>query len=186
MLVEWVEDKAKQIVRSAATRRFAAPLALTVFLWVVAMNTLDLLPVDLLPWIFSTTGLGAEHGDVISFHRILPTAGFNVAMGMSLGVLLLTLYYGIKIKKPAGFAKGLLTTPFTASGIAIIFFAPFNILLNLIEYAAKTVSLGMRLFGNMIAGELLFMLTALVAGGWTGFSYGNLGLVIGRVRGGSA
>src|SRR5690625_7857243 len=102
------------------------------------MNTLDLLAVDLLPWVFSTTGLGAEHGDVLYFHRILPTADLNVAMGMSLGVLLLTLYYGIKIKKPTGFAKGLLTTPFTASGIALIFLAPFNILLNLIEYAARS------------------------------------------------
>jgi len=186
MLVEWVEDQAKQIVPSATTRRFAAPLALTVFLWVVAMNTLDLLPVDLLPWVFSTTGLGAEHGDVLYFHRILPTADLNVAMGMSLGVLLLTLYYGIKIKKPAGFAKGLLTTPFTASGIAIIFLAPFNILLNLIEYAAKTVSLGMRLFGNMFAGELVFMLIALLGGAWTGFSAANLGLGIGHILAGSA
>lgn len=186
MLVEWVEDQAKQIVPSAETRRFAAPLALTVFLWVVAMNTLDLLPVDLLPWVFSVTGLGAEHGDVLYFHRILPTADLNIAMGMSLGVLLLTLYYGIKIKKPSGFAKGLLTAPFTASGIAIVFLAPFNILLNLIEYAAKTVSLGMRLFGNMFAGELVFMLIALLGGAWTGFSGANLGLGLGHILAGSA
>ncbi|HLS21276.1 MAG TPA: F0F1 ATP synthase subunit A [Paenalcaligenes sp.] len=186
MLVEWVEDQAKQIVPSAETRRFAAPLALTVFLWVVAMNALDLLPVDLLPWVFATTGLGAEHGDVLYFHRILPTADLNIAMGMSVGVLLLTLYYGLKIQKPFGFAKGLLTTPFTAKGIAAVILAPFNILLNLIEYAAKTVSLGMRLFGNMFAGELVFMLIALLGGAWTGFSGANLGLGVGHILAGAA
>jgi len=186
VLVEWVEDQAKQIVPSTETRRFAAPLALTVFLWVVAMNVLDLLPVDLLPWLFSTTGLGAEKGDVLYYHRILPTADLNIAMGMSIGVLLLTLYYGVKVKNPFGFIKGLFTTPFTVSGIAIIFLAPFNVLLNLIEYAAKTVSLGMRLFGNMFAGELVFMLIALLGGAWTGFNGANLGLGIGHILAGSA
>src|SRR5690606_35179679 len=162
MLVDWVEDQAKSIVNNADSRRFVAPLALTVFLWILLMNVLDLVPVDLLGWIFIQVGLAAEAGDPLYYHRILPTADLNVPMGMSLGVLLLTLYYGIKIKKPGGFVKELFSAPFTFGGIAGILLTPFNILLNLIEYGAKTVSLGMRLFGNMFAGELVFMLIALL------------------------
>ncbi|GAA5090068.1 MAG: F0F1 ATP synthase subunit A [Alcaligenaceae bacterium] len=185
ILVGWVEDQAKSIVPSEESRRFVAPLALTVFLWIVLMNVLDLLPVDLLPWTFAVTGLGAEAGDPLYYHRILPTADLNVPMGMSLGVLLLTLYYGIKIKKPGGFVKELFTAPFTFGGIAGVLLSPFNILLNLIEYGAKTVSLGMRLFGNMFAGELVFMLIALLGGAWTGFNGASLGLGIGHVLAGS-
>src|SRR3546814_7226438 len=91
-------------------------------------------------------------------------------MGMSLGVLLLMFYYGIKIKHPGGFVKELFTAPFHAPGIAGLFLAPFNFLLNCIEYAAKSGSLGMRLLGNMFAGELIFMLIALLGGEWTGFN----------------
>jgi F-type H+-transporting ATPase subunit a len=106
-------------------------------------------------------------------------------MGMSLGVLVLTLYYGIKVKKPYGFVKGLLTSPFHAHGFLGLLLVPFNILLNLMEYAAKTVSLGMRLFGNMFAGELLFMLIALLGGAWTGFNAVSMGLGIGQIFAGS-
>ncbi|MCQ9617531.1 F0F1 ATP synthase subunit A [Paenalcaligenes niemegkensis] len=185
MLVDWVEDQAKSIVNNAESRRFVAPLALTVFLWIILMNVLDLLPVDFLGWVFIQTGLGAEHGDPLYYHRILPTADLNVPMGMSLGVLLLTLYYGIKIKKPGGFVKELFTAPFSFGGIAGILLSPFNFLLNIIEYGAKTVSLGMRLFGNMFAGELVFMLIALLGGAWTGFNGASIGLGIGHVLAGS-
>ena len=185
MLVGWVDDQAKSIVNNAESRQFVAPLAITVFIWVVLMNVLDLLPVDLMPWTLAVTGLGAEHGDPLYYHRILPTADLNVPMGMSLGVLLLTLFYGIKIKKPSGFVKELFTAPFTFGGIAGVVLAPFNVLLNLIEYGAKTVSLGMRLFGNMFAGELVFMLIALLGGAWTGFNGASIGLGIGHVLAGS-
>src|SRR3546814_18575996 len=87
------------------------------------MNVLDLIPVDFLAWVFKLTGLGAEHGDVLYYHRILPTADLNVPMGMSLGVLLLMFYYGIKIKHPSGFVKELFTAPFNAPGIAGLFLA---------------------------------------------------------------
>lgn len=167
MIVDMVDDQAKSIVTNAKSRLFVAPLALTVFLWIILMNALDLLPVDLLPSIWRMTGLGAEHGDPLYYHRILPTADLNVPMGMSLGVLLLMFYYGIKIKHPGGFVKELFTAPFHAHGLASLVLAPFNLLLNLIEYAAKSVSLGMRLFGNMFAGELIFMLIALLGGAWT-------------------
>lgn len=185
MLVDWVEDQAKSIVPNAESRKFVSPLALTVFLWIIMMNVLDLLPVDGLGWIFIQTGLAAEHGDPLYYHRILPTADLNVPMGMSMGMLLLMFYYGIKIKHPGGFVKELFTAPFTATGLMAVVLAPFNFLLNCIEYAAKSVSLGMRLFGNMFAGELVFMLIALLGGAWTGFNGASLGLGIGHILAGS-
>ncbi len=185
MLVDMVEEQAKSIVPSEISRRFVSPLALTVFLWIILMNALDLVPVDFLAWIFRMTGLGAEHHDVLYYHRILPTADLNVPMGMALGVLLLMFYYGIKIKRPGGFVKELFTAPFHAHGIGALVLAPFNFLLNCIEYAAKSVSLGMRLFGNMFAGELIFMLIALLGGAWTGFNGASIGLGIGHVLAGS-
>ena len=185
MIVDMVEQQAKSIVPSEESRKFVTPLALTVFLWIVFMNALDLIPVDLLPWFFKTIGWGAEPGDPLYYHRILPTADLNVPMGMSLGVLLLMFYYGIKIKSPVGFVKELFTAPFHAHGFAALLLAPANFLLNLIEYGAKSVSLGMRLFGNMFAGELVFMLIALLGGAWSGFNAMSLGLGIGHVIAGS-
>jgi len=185
MLVDMVQDQAKSIIPSETTRRFVSPLALTVFMWIFLMNALDLVPVDLLPWLFKVTGVGAQAGDPLYHHRILPTADLNVPMGMSLGVLLLMFYYGIKIKHPGGFVKELFSAPFHAPGLGAIVLAPFNFLLNAIEYAAKSVSLGMRLFGNMFAGELIFMLIALLGGAWTGLSAAGIGLGIGHVIAGS-
>jgi len=185
MIVDMVEDQAKSIVPSAKSRLFVAPLALTVFLWIILMNALDLVPVDLLPWTFVTTGLGAEYGDPLYYHRILPTADLNVPMGMALGVLLLMFYYGIKIKSPGGFVKELFTAPFHAHGFMAILLAPANFALNLVEYGAKSVSLGMRLFGNMFAGELVFMLIALLGGAWTGFNGSSIAFGVGHVLAGS-
>jgi F-type H+-transporting ATPase subunit a len=156
MLVDMVEDQSKSIVNG--DRRFVAPLALLLFVWIVLMNSLDLIPVDLAKTVIKFVGLG----DVIHYHRILPTADLNATLGMSLGVLLLMFYYGIKIHKPGGFIAQLFTAPFHAHGFMAIVMAPVNLLLNIIEYLAKAVSLGMRLFGNMFAGELLFMLIALL------------------------
>lgn len=189
MLVDMVNDQAKSIVHNADSRKFVAPLALTVFVWIALMNSLDLLPVDLPSRLFSWLGLAGDehtHG-VLHYHRILPTADLNIPMGMSVGVLILMLYYGIKIKHPGGFVKELFLAPFHAENtIAKICLAPANFLLNLIEYAAKTVSLGMRLFGNMFAGELLFLLIALLGGAWTGFNATSIVLGIGHVVAGSA
>ncbi|AOB32947.1 ATP synthase subunit A [Bordetella sp. H567] len=184
-LVDMVEEQAKSIVPNEVSRRFVSPLALTVFLWIVLMNALDLIPVDLLGTILRWTGLGAHHGDPLYFHRILPTADLNVPMGMSLGVLLLMFYYGLKIKHPGGFVKDLIGAPFHAHGVWALLLMPFNLLLNIIEYAAKSVSLGMRLFGNMFAGELIFMLIALLGGAWTGFNGSSIGLGIGQLLAGS-
>lgn len=159
LVVEMVEDQSKSIVHG--DRRFIAPLALTVFVWIVLMNALDLLPVDMISSLVSL--LGMEH--LIPYHRIVPTADLNGPLGMSLGVLAVVIYYNIKIKGIGGWLHEWLAAPFG------IWMAPFNVLLNLIEYLARTVSLGMRLFGNMFAGELLFMLIALLGGMATAFGF---------------
>lgn len=164
MVVEMVEDQSKAIVHG--DRRFIAPLALTVFIWVTLMNSLDFLPVDMFSSLFKWIGLD----NVISHHRVVPTADLNGTMGIALGVLALMLYYSFKKKGFGGFIHELLAAPFG------IWLAPFNLLLNVIEFAAKTVSLGMRLFGNMYAGELLFLLIALL--GSTATMFGIVGHVI--------
>ncbi|UCE32474.1 MAG: F0F1 ATP synthase subunit A [Burkholderiales bacterium] len=172
MLVELVEEQSRSIVHG--DRSFIAPLALTVFIWIVFMNAIDLIPVDLFPWI----ALNVFH---IEYLRPLPTADLNGTIGMSMGVLVLMIYYGVKIKGAGGWVHELFTAPFGAHPALW----PFNFLLNLIEYAAKTVSLGMRLFGNMYAGELLFFLIALL-GGHIALSGQGVLMGIGHVIAGTA
>lgn len=133
-------------------RRFLTALALTLFTWIVAMNALDLLPVDLPA---NIAGLMGNHG---AHWRILPTADLNGTIAMAVVVLVLVVVFAIKAKGVAGYAHEWLTAPFGKSPLLWI---P-NILLNLVELLAKPVSLAMRLFGNMFAGELVFMLIALL------------------------
>ncbi len=159
IIFEMVDNQAKGIVHG--DRSFIAPLALTVFVWVALMNSLDFLPVDLFSKMFSV--LGIEH--IFPYHRVVPTADLNGSLGIALGVFALMIFYSIKIKGFGGWIHELFSAPF---GIAM---APFNLLLNIIEYAAKTVSLGMRLFGNMFAGELLFLLIALLGAMATTFGF---------------
>jgi F-type H+-transporting ATPase subunit a len=172
VLVELVEEQSKSIVHG--DRTFIAPLGLTVFLWIVMMNAIDLIPVELFPWI-------AHNVFHIEYLRPLPTADLNGTLGMALGVLTLMIYYGVKIKGFGGWVHELFTAPFGAHPVLW----PFNFLLNLIEYAAKTVSLGMRLFGNMYAGELLFFLIALL-GGYAALNATGIMLTIGHVLAGTA
>jgi F-type H+-transporting ATPase subunit a len=155
MVVELVEDQSKAIVHG--DRSFIAPLALTVFVWVVLMNSMDFLPVDLFARMFEWTG----HGE--PYFRVVPTADLNGTLGMSLVVLLLMLYYSVKVKGFGGWIHELFNAPFGSHPALWI----FNFGLNLIEYAAKTVSLAMRLFGNMFAGELIFLLIALLGAQWS-------------------
>ena len=164
IVVEMVDNQAKTIVHG--DRSFIAPAALTVFVWVALMNSLDFLPVDMFSEAFKW--FGVEH--LFPYHRVVPTADLNGTIGISLGVLVLMIYYGIKIKGFGGWIHELFSAPFG------IYMAPFNLLLNIIEYAAKMVSLGMRLFGNMFAGELLFLLIALL--GSTATVFGFAGQVI--------
>ena len=152
LLVEMVADQAKGIVHSAESRKFVAPLALTVFVWIFLMNAMDLLPVDLLPRIGEMFG--------IPYMRVVATADLNGSLGMAIGVLLVCLYYNVKIKGVSGWVHELFTAPFGSHPLLY----PVNFLMQMIEFLAKTVSHGMRLFGNMYAGELVFMLIALLGG----------------------
>jgi F-type H+-transporting ATPase subunit a len=152
LLVEMVDSQAKGIVHSATSRKLVAPLALTVFVWIILMNSMDFLPVDLLPKVGEAFG--------IHYLRVVPTADLSVTMGLSLSVLLICLFYNVKIKGFGGWVHELFSAPF---GDKVILY-PVNFLMQMIEFVAKTVSHGMRLFGNMYAGELIFMLIALMGG----------------------
>jgi F-type H+-transporting ATPase subunit a len=158
ILVELVEEQSKSIIHG--DRTFIAPLALTVFMWIILMNAIDLIPVDLIPEIAKLFG--------IHYLRPLPTADLNGTVGMSFGVLLLMVFYGVKIKGFGGWLHELVTAPFGTSKnpLGALLLGVANLGINLIEYLAKMVSLGMRLFGNMYAGELLFFLVALLGGTW--------------------
>jgi F-type H+-transporting ATPase subunit a len=162
-VVELVDDQAKAIVHG--DRSFIAPMALTVFIWVSLMNSMDFLPVDLFATIFRKLGLHTAEGHD-PFFRAVPTADLNGTFGMALVVFGAMLYYNVKIKGFGGFIKELFTAPFGAHPALWI----FNLGLNIIEFAAKTVSLAMRLFGNMFAGELIFLLIALLGATWVGFT----------------
>jgi F-type H+-transporting ATPase subunit a len=165
-VVEFVHEQARSIVKGDLT--YIAPLALTSFVWIFFMNAMDFLPLDLIPklWesFFSATGRDPHH----AYMRVVPTADLNATLAMSIVVLFASIYYGIKIKGAGGFTHELFAAPFGSKW----FLAPFNFLLQMIEYAAKTVSLGMRLFGNMFAGELVFMLIALLGATATWWGFG--------------
>ena len=160
ILLEMVDTQAKGIVHNAESRKFVGPLALTVFIWVFLMNSMDFLPVDLFHMILGVTGL--DHS--IHYFRVVPTADLSTTLGMSSAVLLVCLYYNIKIKGMGGWAHELVTAPFGTSKnpIFALILGVLNLGMQLIEFTAKTVSHGMRLFGNMYAGELVFMLIALM------------------------
>ncbi len=180
MIVEMVDEQSKSIVHG--DRSFIAPLAITVFIWIIFMNGIDLIPVDLFPRLAELIGVHALGLDPHQVYlRPLPTADLNGTIGLSFGVLLLMIYYGIKIKGLGGFVRELFTAPFGANPLLW----PFNFLLNVIEYLAKFVSLGMRLFGNMYAGELLFFLIALLGGTWAFKTDSSIVLAIGHVLAGT-
>jgi F-type H+-transporting ATPase subunit a len=157
-LVDMVNEQANALVKGNLT--FIAPLALTVFCWVFLMNAIDLLPVDILPAIARLLH--------VPYLRPLPTADLNATLGMAVGVLVLVLYYSVKIKGLGGWIHELLCAPFgmvklslnPLTWIGAILLAIANLGLNLIEYISKTLSHGMRLYGNMYAGELIFFLIA--------------------------
>lgn len=177
MLVELVDNQAKSVIHNAASRRFVGPLALVVFLWIFLMNAMDMIPVDFLPQIWHTAGPALGFKDYL---RIVPTADLSTTLGMSTMVLLLCIFYNIKIKGLGGWGHELIAAPFGDHWALW----PFNFMMQMIEFIAKTVSHGMRLFGNMFAGELVFMLIALMGGGWA-LSATGVGLAIGHVIAGT-
>ncbi len=181
LLVEMVADQAKGLIHSPESRKLVSPLALTVFVWVFLMNAMDFLPLDVIPniWasIYGSMGHDAHH----AYMRVVPTADLNGTLGLSIGVLLVCLFYNIKIKGVSGWVHELFTAPFGSHPVLY----PINFAMQIIEFLAKTVSHGMRLFGNMFAGELLFMLIALMGAAWTGWNATSISLWIGQVLAGS-
>ena len=161
MLVEMVDGQAKSVIHNAKSRKLVAPLALTVFVWIFMMNFMDMLPVDLLPQIWHTAGPAMGYPDYL---RVVPTADLSTTLGLSVSVLLLCLFYNIKIKGLGGWTHELVCAPFGTSKNPVwaVLLGVVNFLMQMIEFVAKTVSHGMRLFGNMFAGELVFMLIALL------------------------
>jgi len=136
-----------------------APLALTIFVWVFFMNAMDLIPVDWLPWAASLVG--------VDYLKAVPTTDVNVTFAMSIAVFILIIYYSLKVKGPLGFLKELTMHPLAppTKGVALIgapFIIAFNFILESVALLAKPISLSLRLFGNMYAGELIFILIALL------------------------
>jgi F-type H+-transporting ATPase subunit a len=181
ILVEMVDTQAKGIVHNAQSRKLVAPLALVVFVWIFLMNAMDLLPVDLLPLIWEKIYGAAGHDPHHAYMRVVPTADLSMTMGLSVGVLIVCLIYNVKIKGLGGWIHELFTAPFGAHPLLW----PFNFGMQIIEFIAKTVSHGMRLFGNMYAGELIFLLIALMGGAWS-LSATGIGLAIGHIIAGTA
>ncbi|WP_374585432.1 F0F1 ATP synthase subunit A [Ideonella dechloratans] len=180
ILAEMVDTQAKGVIHNATSRKLVSPLALTVFVWIFLMNAMDMLPVDLLPAAWGQAYAAAGHDAHHAYLRVVPTADLSTTLGLSTSVLLLCLFYNIKIKGLGGWGHELISAPFGAHPALW----PFNFLMQMIEFIAKTVSHGMRLFGNMFAGELVFMLIALMGGAFT-LSVTGIGLAIGHVVAGT-
>jgi F-type H+-transporting ATPase subunit a len=147
---EFVDNQAKGIFHG--DRKFITPTALTVFLWVLLMNAMDFLPVDILAWV---THFFAPHG-----FRFVPTADVNTTFALALSVWLLMIYFSIAVKGLGGWIHELFCTPF---GSNVLLWLP-NFLFNMVEYISKPLSHSLRLFGNMYAGEIIFLLLWMMAG----------------------
>ncbi len=181
ILVEMVDNQAKANIHNAESRKFIAPLGLTVFVWIFLMNFMDMLPVDGLPVLWQTAT-----GDSHAYLRVVPTADLSTTLGLAFAVLLLRFWYSVKVKGAGGWAHELVSAPFGTSKnpVFALILGVINLLMQIIEYVANTVSHGMRLFGNMYAGELVFMLIALM-GGAAALSLSGVLLPVGHVIAGT-
>ena len=166
-VVEFVDAQVKDSFHG--TNRLLAPLALTIFCWVFLFNAMDILPVDLLPW--------AAHHAGVEHLKVVPSTDLNVTFAMSLTVFVLIIYYSIKVKGLGGFLGELTLQPFAAKNIFLkILLAPVNFVLEIVPFLARPISLSLRLYGNLFAGEMIFLLLAALtlhgasqlssAGGW--------------------
>ena len=171
MIVEFVDNSVRESFHG--TSKFIAPLALTLFVWIFFMNFMDLIPVDWLPWVATEVG--------IEYQKVVPTTDVNATMGMALTVFFLILFFSIKIKGVGGFIAELTGQPFASNTIVgkAVFFLP-NLLLETVALLAKPVSLGLRLFGNLYAGELIFILIAVVFTAGSGLFAAGLSSVFGE------
>ncbi|MDF0751463.1 F0F1 ATP synthase subunit A [Marinobacter sp. 71-i] len=153
ILIEFVDTSVKETFHGR--NKVIAPLSLTIFCWVFLMNLMDLVPVDFLPQLFHLMGL--------EYMKVVPTTDVNVTLGMSLSVFFLIIYYSIKVKGVGGFLGELTLHPFSSDNLFLkILLVPVNFLLEGVSLLAKPISLALRLFGNLYAGELIFILIALL------------------------
>ncbi len=173
VLVTFVDESVKGSFHG--NRAFVAPMALTIFVWVFLWNFMDLIPVDLLP-IIGKYVFGLE------YLRVVPSADMSATFALSISVFILILFYSFKGKGAIGFAKEYLTHPFGSNPLLI----PANLVINTVELLAKPLSLALRLFGNLYAGELIFILIALLGMAWSGFNVMSLGLFAGQLIAGFA
>jgi F-type H+-transporting ATPase subunit a len=156
IILEFIDGQVKDTFHG--DRRSVTPLALTIFMWVVFMNTMDLLPLDLFGWLVHVTaGPEAAHH---TYFRAVPTADLNTTFAISASVFFILIGHAVSAKGVGGFGKELVTAPFHAHGPMKLVLVPVNLVMNIIEWLVKPVSLAMRLFGNMYGGELVFMLIA--------------------------
>jgi F-type H+-transporting ATPase subunit a len=158
---EWSIEFVDSSVRGSFSGKneMLGPLALTIFFWVFAMNLMDLLPIDYTSLLMHQLG--------VPFFKVVPSTDPNATFGMAIGVFILVLYYSVKMKGLGGFMGELTLQPFGKWGM------PVNLLLEGVNLIAKPISLALRLFGNMYAGEMIFILIALMGGAWAGASIGN-------------
>ncbi len=173
-IIEWIVEKVDEQVRDTfhGTSRLIAPLALTIFCWVFLFNFMDLVPVDLLP--FAARGVGIEH------LKVVPSTDLNATFALSLTVFALIIFYSLMMKGPLGFLAELTLQPFRAKNVLVqALLVPVNFILESVTFFARPVSLSLRLYGNLYAGEMIFLLIAvltlshglnslLTIGGWLG------------------
>ena len=169
-VVEFVDTQVRDTFHGHS--KLIAPLALTIFCWILLINFMDVVPVDLLPLIGSKVG--------IDYLKVVPSTDLNITLGMSITVFLIVMFYSFKIKGFGGFTWELLTHPFGK------WMMPFNLLLNLIEHLARPVSLGLRLYGNLYAGEMIFLLLAVLGGSFAINSLAGIGGAVGQLLLGAA
>jgi len=176
MIVEFVDSSVKGAF--SGRNAMVAPMALTIFVWVFLINAMDLIPVDWLPQVATLIGhhvFGMDPHHV--YFKVVPSTDPNATFGMALSVFALTIFYSFKMKGPVGFASELTLHPFSSSNkIMQLVFIPINFLLEFVALLAKPLSLSLRLYGNMFAGEMIFILIALMYGG--GLALGIFGGVL--------
>jgi F-type H+-transporting ATPase subunit a len=162
MILEFVDQQVHDSYHGHS--KLIAPLALTIFCWIFLWNTMDLVPVDLLPWLATFIG--------IDYMKVVPSTDLNATFALSLSVLFLIYFYSIASKGIGGFTKEVLTKPFG------VWLAPFNLIMRIVEDLAKPISLSLRLFGNMYVGELIFILIALFTLGATANDFTSPGTIV--------
>lgn len=180
MIIEFIDTQVKEAFHGKSA--LVAPLALTIFVWVFLMNLMDLIPVDVIPTIaalingetYSQVAAGQSH----TYMKVVPSTDPNITLGMAASVFVLMVFYSIKIKGVSGFAAELMLHPFSSDNkfVQYVILLPINFFLESVGLLAKPVSLGLRLFGNMYAGEMIFILIALMYG--AGYFLGAFGGVL--------